>query len=272
MTNALSIYNQFDTMQRTALALYKSGYFQDATSEAQAIVKVMAGAELGLPPFASMTGIHIIKGKPVLGANLIATLIKQHPSYNYRISRNDDDAVHIDFFENGEKVGVSSFSMKDAQTAGLLNNPTWKKFPRNMLFSRAISNGARWYTPDIFGGSPVYTPDEFGLQVDEDGDVVEGEVVQAQPTPEPEPQNKRLFIEFQQAGKAAYNGEWDNTRPKLVAWLTNDRVTSSKEMTNAELETGIAKLKARAAKNAQEQEPTPEPEPVVESEEEDAPF
>lgn len=66
--NALTIYKDFDGLQRAAMALQKSGYFQDVKTEAQAIVKVMAGSELGLPPFASMTGIHIIQGKPVLGA------------------------------------------------------------------------------------------------------------------------------------------------------------------------------------------------------------
>ena len=72
--NQLIVANDFDTMQRVSMALYKSGYFKDVQSEAQAIVKVMAGSELGLPPFASMTGIHIIQGKPVLGSNVIATL------------------------------------------------------------------------------------------------------------------------------------------------------------------------------------------------------
>ena len=60
-TNALAVYDNFDMLQRASMALYKSGYWPDAKSEAQAIVKVMAGAELGLPPFASMTGIHIVE-------------------------------------------------------------------------------------------------------------------------------------------------------------------------------------------------------------------
>jgi hypothetical protein len=35
MTNALAIYKDFDGLQRAAMALYKSGYFTDAKSEAQ---------------------------------------------------------------------------------------------------------------------------------------------------------------------------------------------------------------------------------------------
>ena len=52
--------------------LAASGYFQDAREAAQAAVKVMAGEELGLGPIAAMTGIHIVKGKVTLSANLIA--------------------------------------------------------------------------------------------------------------------------------------------------------------------------------------------------------
>lgn len=176
---ALSIYNQFDQLQAAATALQASGYFSDVRSQAQAVVKVMAGAELGLPPFAAMTGIHIIQGKPALGANLIATLIKNDPRYNYRVLEHTDAVCKIQFFENGEPCGVSEFTAQDAKKAGTKN---MDKFPKNMLFARAISNGAKWYTPGIFGGSPVYTPDELGADVDEDGNIIEGSYTPNEPT------------------------------------------------------------------------------------------
>lgn len=172
--NALTIYegDRFSVMQRTAKSLVESGYFSDTRNIAQAVVKVMAGAELGLAPFASMTGIHVIQGKPVLGANVIATLIKNDSRYDYQVRQMDNNAVVIAFFENGNHVGDSSFSIDDAKAAGVTGKDTWRKFPRNMLFARAISNGARWFTPGIFGGSPVYTPDEMGADVDEEGYIV----------------------------------------------------------------------------------------------------
>lgn len=159
----------FDTLQRMSLALYKSGFFGDVKSEAQAIVKVMAGQELGLPPFASMSGIHIIQGKPVLGANVIATLVKNDPRYNYRPVRHDDTACTLAWYENGELVGEASFTMEEAKAAGLTNKDNWKKYPSDMLFARAISRGARRFAPGIFGGAPVYTPDEMGVDMDEEG-------------------------------------------------------------------------------------------------------
>ena len=175
MTNALTVYDQFDELQRAAIALKESGYFKDVTSKAQAIVKVMAGAELGLPPFASMTGIHIIQGKPVLGANVLATLVKNDPRYDYHIitkPADQDTEMFLEWSEGILKVGVAGYTMKEAQTAGLTNKDNWKKYPSDMLFARAISRGARRFAPGIFGGSPVYTPDEMGADVDEEGNVI----------------------------------------------------------------------------------------------------
>jgi hypothetical protein len=185
MNNALTTLDPetFEVMRSMAKAMSSSMYFEDAKDAAKALVKIQAGAELGLPPFASMTGIHIIKGKPVLGANLVGTLIKNDPRYDYRIIRLDNDGCIIAFFEHDEKVGESSFTVADAKDAGLTSG-NWQKFRRNMFFARAISNGAKWYTPGIFGGSPVYTPDEFGIEVNEDG-YIDGEVIEEPQPPQP---------------------------------------------------------------------------------------
>lgn len=145
----------------------KSGFFQDSRDAAQAVVKIQAGAELGFPPVASMTGIHIIKGRVSLSANLIAAAIKRSGKYTYRVSKLDDAECVIEFFEGSTSIGVSSFGIADAKRQATQNID---RFPRNMLFARAISNGAKWYCPDVFGG-PIYTPDELGAEVDDDGNV-----------------------------------------------------------------------------------------------------
>lgn len=162
----------FDTVQRMSKAFVASGFFKDTRDIAQAVVKIQAGQELGLPPFASMTGINIIQGKAVLGANVIATLIANDPRYSYRVKVATDTECVIDFFELGQHVGSTGFTMKEAGQAGLAGKDNWKKYPSDMLFARTISRGARRFAPGIFGGAPVYTPDELGADVDEDGYVV----------------------------------------------------------------------------------------------------
>ncbi len=169
MTNAIQIYDNFDNLQRAAIALQQSGYFKDADTKAKAITKVMAGHELGLPPFASMAGIHIIQNKPVLGSNVIATLVKNDPRYDYRVKQADDKACVLTWYEDGQPVGEAGFTFQEAQNAGLTSKDNWKRYTSDMLFARSISRGARRFAPGIFGGSPVYTPDEMGVDTDEEG-------------------------------------------------------------------------------------------------------
>lgn len=153
--------------------LVKSGYFQDAKDASQAIVKVLAGRELGFGPIASMTGINIIQGRPSLSANLMAAAVKRSGRYNFRVKRLTAEVAEIEFFEKDgaqwTACGASIFTIEDARKAGTKN---LDKFARNMLYARAMSNGVRWYCPDVTGG-PVYTPEEMGLPVNEDGEAVE---------------------------------------------------------------------------------------------------
>jgi hypothetical protein len=158
--------------------LVRSGFFQDTKDIAQAVVKVLAGRELGFGPIASMQGVYVVKGRVTLAANLVAAAIQRSQRFRYRVRELSAERCHLTFFERDGQawavLGESEFSMEDAKAAELLaNQPNYKKFPRNMLFSRALTNGARWYCPEVFNG-PIYTPDELGAPVDDEGNVVEG--------------------------------------------------------------------------------------------------
>lgn len=153
-------YNLADTM-KVGDILAKSGFFADSREAAQAFTKILAGQEMGIGPIAAMTGIFIVKGRVTLSANLMAAQVKRSGRYNYRVTRLDDTGCEIAFFEGQTEIGRSSFTADDAKSAGLWNSSDpWKKTPRNMFFARAISNGVKWFTPDVFSG-PVYTPDEL---------------------------------------------------------------------------------------------------------------
>lgn len=137
-----------------------SGMFTDAKQMTQAFVKIAAGQEIGIPPFAAMSGIHIIQGKPTLGAGLIASAIKGSGKYDYRVIEMTEKVCSINFFQGTEEIGNSTFTIEDAKKALTKNID---KFPKNMLFARAISNGVKWFCPDVFSG-PVYVPEEMPEQ------------------------------------------------------------------------------------------------------------
>jgi hypothetical protein len=121
-------------------AFAESGMFPDIKSAAQAMVKIQAGLELGIKPFAAMSGIHIIAGKATIGAGIIASAIKGSGKYDYRILTQNDKVCEIEFFQGKESLGKSKFTIEEAKKAGTKNID---KYPANMLFARAISNGDR---------------------------------------------------------------------------------------------------------------------------------
>lgn len=181
-------------VQSIALVFAQSGMFEGVQGMAQAFVKIMQGRELGFTAVESMTGIHVIKGKPVVGAHLIAAGIRRSPQYDYDVEELDNERCTIVLFKNGKVFKRETFTIQDAKNAGLLNSNNWQKYPRNMLFARTISNIQKFHCPDVFN-MPVYGPDEMGLDVDDQGNaIIEGEfeyVPETRPTPQPKQQQKR---------------------------------------------------------------------------------
>ena len=141
-----------------AETFFQSGMFTDIKSSSQAMVKIMAGQEFGITPFSAMSGIHLIQGKPTIGAGLMAQRVKKSGKYTYNVLQLNDAICEIEFIQLPKTVlGKSIFTIEDAKKAGTKNID---RFPKNMLFARAISNGVRWFTPDIYD-SVVYVPEEM---------------------------------------------------------------------------------------------------------------
>lgn len=180
--------------------MVKAGMIDGQRAAAQAAVKIMAGQSMGLDPVASMRGIFIIGAGFGFYANLLASRIKSSPKYDYSVIALTEEACAIEFFEYiaGKRVslGTERFTRADAKRQGTKNID---KFPRNMLFARTLSNGAKFYTPDVMNGLPIQTEGDIGsLQVIDEPPV--------EPTPEEQAaENERA--------KAAIN-RGKKTKPK----------------------------------------------------------
>jgi len=195
----------------TADLFVQSGMFKDVQSVAAAFVKIQAGAEMGIQPFQAMGGIHIIQGKPVVSANMLATLLDQNPAYDYRVSWSEaEDECTVAISKNGTLRGSASFSIDDATRAGLVGkNPTWKTYPKNMLFARAISTAIRMYAPGVTSGTPVYTEGEI-----EEIEPVDLQELHANAAPSTDPlPRKRISADGLSAVREASRGL---TKPEAV--------------------------------------------------------
>lgn len=151
----------------------QSGYFRDVRDQAQAVVKILYGRELGFSPVVSMMGIHVIEGKPALSSNLMGAMVKRSGKYDYQVKTLTDKECVLEFTETGRTVGISVFSIDDAQRAGVIRQGSgWTKYPRNMLFARALSNGVKLFCPEL-SACPIYVPEELGAEVSEEGNVID---------------------------------------------------------------------------------------------------
>ncbi len=173
--NALTTTNEtnFNDLISLCTHLAKSGMFADARDASKALVKVLAGKEYGFGAIASMMGIHIIDGRPSLGANLLASLIVRSGKYTYKIISATRTKCEIAFFEDKQPCGPNiAMTIEEAKknedgTPGIAIGrdgklkTNWSKHPDDMLFARCISKGYRRYCPDLAGGIVTYTQDEI---------------------------------------------------------------------------------------------------------------
>ena len=179
MSKELTIQEQSETTSIAKLGsiFVQSGFFKDLRDQAQAVVKILYGRELGFSPVASVMGIHVIEGKPSLSSNLMGALVKRSGRYDYRVNEWTEKACELTFMQliggKWEISGPSRFTIEDAQRAGVMRaGGSWTKYPKAMLLARALSAGVKAYCPDV-SACPLYTPEELGAQVNEEGEVTE---------------------------------------------------------------------------------------------------
>jgi hypothetical protein len=193
---------QLDPMT-VARVFRESGMFPDIHHEAAAAAKLIIGRDLGISDYDAMSGLHIIKGKAVLAANLMAAAIKRSGKYDYRATCTDTEC-RIQFLgrtaSGWEPIGETTFTMEDAKRAGL-NGDNWRKYPRAMLFARGISAGYKQHCPDALGCAPVYVEAHGETEITEDAPPPP--VRKALPAPAPAPTREERQALFDPKPKAA---------------------------------------------------------------------
>lgn len=131
-------------------------------SPADIVAIVLAGAELGIPPMASIRSIHLIDGKPVLSADAMAGLCLRDRDvceYLTLVVSTDAKATYRAKRKGAPEPVEISFTIEQAKIAGLVGKGNWAKYPAAMLRARAMSAIARAVFPDLVGN--LYDSDEL---------------------------------------------------------------------------------------------------------------
>lgn len=126
------------------------------------LVTLITGHELGLSPMQAIRGLHVVKGRAVMSADLAVALTKRHPSCRYfRVVATDDKCATYETLREGDPEPTRmSFTAEQARQAGL-GGDNWRKYPAAMLRARCSLALARAVYSDIMLG--VYDPDELGV-------------------------------------------------------------------------------------------------------------
>ena len=86
--------------------MIESGYFKDITQIPQAVVKIMAGQELGLEPFAALKGLDIMEGQIQIRSHTMAAMIKKSGKYRYVVHEMTDKIVRLYFSSVTTMIGL----------------------------------------------------------------------------------------------------------------------------------------------------------------------
>lgn len=146
----------FKELCKTAMA---SGKYGADMNEATMLNIMLTAKDLGISPMKAINGgFYIVNGKISMATTLMIDRIRASGHSLSVIEWTKEKCVVVGKRkDNGDTCKVE-YTTEDAQLAGLLNSPTWKKHPKAMLSARAHSMLARVLFPDVVGNA--YSEDE----------------------------------------------------------------------------------------------------------------
>lgn len=142
-------------MERMARAFAASKLF-GVTNPDQALALCLVAQAEGRHPASAAQDYHIISGRPAKKAD---AMLRDFLSAGGKVEWHalDDTQADATFSHPAGGSARIDWTLKRAQAAGI-NNPMWKKYPRQMLRSRTVSEGVRTVCPGATSG--MYVPEE----------------------------------------------------------------------------------------------------------------
>lgn len=143
-------------LEAMASHIVKSGLFGLKRQEEAVALMLVAQAE-GRHPGTVAAEYHIIQGRPALKADAI---LARFQSAGGKVEWKDytDTKVSGTFSHPAGGSLYVEWDMDRAKAAGLGGKDNWKKYPRQMLRARVVSDAVRGVYPAVLQG--FYTPEE----------------------------------------------------------------------------------------------------------------
>lgn len=227
----------------------------------EATAAILAGAELGLSPMASLRAFHNISGTPTPSAMTLRAVVLAAGHDVEIVESTNERAVVRGRRKGSPEWQTSTWDVARAEQLGQWkSNAMYKTNRAQMLCARATAEVCRWIGADALTGMP-YAAEEI-----EDQRVIEAPatrrltVADLDEPPAVEPaaaemvtddQRKHMFALW---GELGYSNSEEDRRKRL--WLTaqilglSDALDSSSDLTRAEADQVIAALRERKERTA----------------------
>jgi hypothetical protein len=125
-------------------------------SPEEAMIRLLAGRELGIPTMIALQNVYDVYGRPSLSAKLKVALCLRHPECEYfeHVSSDEKQATYK-AKRRGRDEQKRTFKIEQAVTAQLVKKDSnWEKWPHRMLQARAAGELADLVFPDACMGMP----------------------------------------------------------------------------------------------------------------------
>lgn len=200
-------------LERTALAIAGSKLFGIQTPD-QALALCLVARSEGRDPASAAQDYNIIQGRPAKKAD---AMLRDFISSGGKVQWHalDNETADATFSHPAGGSVRIDWTMARAREAGLGGKDMWKKFPRQMLRSRVVSEGVRTVCPGATSG--MYVPEEvqeFETQTTVRDVTDEPDFTGTVQPPKPKGKSRETFARLNEGMRGAAKG----TEADLGAW------------------------------------------------------
>lgn len=210
---------------------------------------ILTAKEMGLPPMAALNGgMYTFSGAVSLSAQLMNMMIV-NAGHMVEVVKLDNKECTLRFTRKDRPKDRNSFTysftIDMAKDANLTGKTNWKTNPRDMLFNRCLSGGARKFLPDAIMGAYCIG------ELPEDGQIIDTlPVVFEDQASEPvKPLDKEVVTEDQARELQILHDHCSaEVQEKMNDYLTSNKFNSYTQV----LAECFEKIKTRLKKKADE--------------------
>ncbi|MEU0847670.1 hypothetical protein ABZ387_06845 [Streptomyces flaveolus] len=128
---------------------------------------ILAGAELGLKPMATLKSIDVIQGTPALRAHAMRAVVQKQGHEIELVESTPEKCVMRGRRKGSDTWQTVEWTTARASQLGLLGKAEWKKQPQTMLVARATGELCRLIASDALHGMPYVSEELEGTTTGE---------------------------------------------------------------------------------------------------------